>query len=144
MVDRTREAWVSAVAVLKGDATLAGLVGARVYDRVPNPATYPFVSVECVVTGPLGEYDDRVWELVLRITGWARDTGTIAAGDMATRISRAIYTALQNAALALADDGAAPVTVLCRAQTGSGRVIRDAGDEESVRASHDFHIITDR
>lgn len=88
------------VAALRGDATLANFVGARVYDMQPADAVYPFVSL-----GPssfVSDNDECIEgrEETLQIDVWARDNGLM---HPCRAITDAVYGALHEATLSLDD-----------------------------------------
>lgn len=86
------------VALLKADAGVAAIVGARVYSKAPRRRTYPYVTI-----GPVGfrpERNDCMTRRIqdVQIDGWVRDEKVKAtANDLAD----AIHAALDQASLTL-------------------------------------------
>ncbi len=98
------------VARLKADAGVRALVGARVYDRVPEKAAFPYLVLDGVTETPTPA--DGLAE-ACTVAGvwraWVQDAGTSSATaprPVATRIARAVATALGGAALDLGADWA--------------------------------------
>lgn len=96
------------VAALKADAGVAALVGARVYDRVPEAADYPLLElgeVQSLADGHDCSADAA--EIYVTWHAWSRDqaTGaTPAARPTAARLAEAARAALHGASLSLGDD----------------------------------------
>ncbi len=79
------------VATLKADATLAALVGARVYDEPPQPVTRPFVRIGNVDVRPERAAAVTAWAVTFSVEGHSRPKqGRVEA----TRIAEAIVAAL--------------------------------------------------
>lgn len=92
------------VAALKADAAVAAIVGARVYDRVPEDVVFPFLVIDGVTETP-----DRAEDLAsVEVAGvwrvWVRDggrAGETAPRPRATTLASAVAVALDGAALDL-------------------------------------------
>lgn len=86
------------IAALKDSNELTQLVGARVYDRVPESARFPYVSLgpETVIEDGA---DDCVtgFEVFTRIDCWSRAVGRPECKN----IAGAVFDALNNAALSV-------------------------------------------
>lgn len=91
---------VALVTALKASAEVAALVGARIYDRVPTGATFPYVTVpdiQIVEDGAEGIVAD---ELFLDLHVWDRDAAGV--GTMRLKaIAGALRRTLDGATLAL-------------------------------------------
>ncbi|MBO9194329.1 DUF3168 domain-containing protein [Rhizobium sp. 16-449-1b] len=85
------------VARLKADAALTALVGGRVYDQPPSPATYPYVTIGEAQT----LRDDATCisgsKVYLTLHGWSTAVGY----PEAKRIAEAVAESLHLAPLAL-------------------------------------------
>lgn len=87
------------VAVLKANAGVAALVGARVYDEPPDSVTFPYVRVGTIDLAILrlsGECADE--DIVFSIEAHSRP---VAGRVEASRIAHAVRLALDDAALAV-------------------------------------------
>jgi hypothetical protein len=83
---------------LKADATLAGFIGARVYDSVPEGAAFPYVTVgDGQVVGDDNECADGS-EVFFQCHAWSRATGY----PEVKKIAAALRSALRSATLTLA------------------------------------------
>lgn len=88
------------VARLKADAAVTGLIGSRVYDRVPDAGTFPYVSF-----GPeqiLPDDADCItgFEISMQIDAWSRGVGF----PEVKRIAEAVRAALHAVELTLMDN----------------------------------------
>lgn len=101
--DAAHEVQVAIITCLKADAAVTALIGTRIYDRVPDGVTLPYVSF-----GPTQEVPEKVdgldlSELFVQLSIWSEDPG-FAEGR---RIAKAIVKALARDALTLADNAIA-------------------------------------
>lgn len=132
MADRTVEIQKAFVAILKADAGVAALVGARVYDKVPEATAFPYLSLGVVSGVPFDAEGLRGMQHIFDVHVWSRTVGAVEC----RRICAAVNEALHWAALTL--DGGA--SVFCRATSR-----RDMDDPDGV-TTHGvvtFEILTD-
>lgn len=88
MSDASLEVQKALIAALKADATLAGLVSTRIYDRAPDNEPHPHVSLGPQFSQPANEtVDADGWETVITIDTWSRKPGRVEAN----RIAKAIF-----------------------------------------------------
>lgn len=89
------------VEALKADATVAGLVGARILDRVPEKATFPFVELGDMRVEDGGiDCAPGACTITFALHVWSRATGAREA----KKIAGASRAALDGAELDLGDD----------------------------------------
>lgn len=133
-VARPYELQVAITAALKADSALAALVGTRVYDRVPQAVTFPFVEV----TQDIGEPFDAIgldgWEQLIRIDIWSRTGGRSVE---ATQIAAASYAALHNVSLSLASGD----FINGRMIPGGQQMLRE-DDQETVHVLQRYRYVT--
>lgn len=106
----------AAITALKADADLGGMVGTRIYDRVPEKAAgkagveTPYVSLGPMssVTADADCIDGE--EITLQFDVWSRGDGDAYGGREARRIMAAIRRALSDAELVLADNALVTLT----------------------------------
>jgi hypothetical protein len=103
------------VARLKAFAPLAALVGPRIYDRVPDVATFPYVSF-----GPEDSASDDAdcitgFEITMQLDAWSRAVGF----PEVKRVAEAVRVALHYYELPLSDNA------LVSLQHRQTRVLRD-------------------
>ncbi|MET4294717.1 hypothetical protein ABIB06_006550 [Bradyrhizobium sp. LB8.2] len=72
MADNARALLKQAVAVLKANPTLAGIVGERVVGAVPKKPVYPFVLITCNSV-PFSSQSFAGMEHTLRVQAFARE-----------------------------------------------------------------------
>ena len=99
MSDPSLELQAAVVAKLKASTTVQAVVGnpARVYDRVPPDATFPYISLgDFQVLPDKADCIDGT-EVYVNIDAWERDK----TFPMAKKISKAIVAALDDQALTL-------------------------------------------
>jgi uncharacterized protein DUF3168 len=95
MSDPSLELQAALVGKLKADAGVQAVVGQRVYDRVPNNPTFPYISLgDNQVLPDKADCIDGT-EVFWQIDGWERDQ----TFPMAKQISKAIVAALDDQAL---------------------------------------------
>lgn len=82
---------------LVGDASLSSLVGGRVYDRPPQDAAFPFVTLGDTEVEPDGAGSEGAAIHRLALSVWSRARGRREAKE----IMSVIDAALQDASLAL-------------------------------------------
>ncbi len=117
---------------LNADPAIASLVGDRIYDRVPNVPTYPYVSFgDTQVLPELGEGTDGV-EAFVTIHAWERFKGF----DAVKSIARLIIVALHDVELTISDN------VLLSILLESARHLRDP-DGLTSHSVLTFQILTD-
>ena len=86
------------VATLKADAAVNALIAGRVYDRVPSPATFPYVVVgDDQVSQAHAQCLEGSTEVFSSLHAWSREVGKVEA----KKIAGAVVTALNGAPLAL-------------------------------------------
>lgn len=91
-IDPDLELQGAIIATLKADATVAALVGDRVFDTVTPEAAFPYITY-----GPTTVLEDDAdcitgHEVGIQIHSWSREVGT----PEAKRINDAIHAALHN------------------------------------------------
>jgi hypothetical protein len=90
-MDSTLELQKTLVALLKADATLAAIVGARVYDTPPQDPAYPYVSFG-PSKGLSWDTDTGLgWDASLQIDTWSRKPGRVEAAQIMTAINAAVH-----------------------------------------------------
>jgi hypothetical protein len=97
MSDPSLALQAAVVAALKADATLTGLVGQRIYDRVPAGASFPYVALgsdEVLDDGYDIDCGDG-YEIFSALHVWSRAVGQVEM----KRIAGACRDALHDAAL---------------------------------------------
>ncbi len=120
------------VARLKADAQISSLVGDRVYDRVPNVPTYPYVSYgDTQILPELGEGTDGV-EAFVTIHAWERFKGF----DDVKSIAKLVIASLHDVDLTISDN------VLLSILLESARHLRDP-DGLTSHSVLTFQILTD-
>lgn len=75
------------VAALKADAALQGLVGGRVFDRVPGDAAYPYVSLGDETVVDDGDQCHAGAETSLTLDVWSDEVGRVQAKQIAARVA---------------------------------------------------------
>lgn len=132
MADRTLAVQAALVDALKADAGVAALVGTRVYDRAPQGAAHPLITVRHVSTVPFDGVGLRGREALWSVDVWSREPGSAETRE----ILAAIHAALHWASLTLS----AGSVVFCR-ENG----MRDFRDPDGVttRGVADFIILTE-
>jgi hypothetical protein len=85
------------IAALRTNAPLAALVGQAVYERVPNPVTWPYLRYGVDILSPYEATGTSGGDLALTIHVFAKGP----ASDQARQIVRAVHVALDGARLAL-------------------------------------------
>jgi len=116
---------------LAGDSALVAVVGARIYDRVPVHATYPFVSFGQVVTAPWSGDAFEGAETFWTVDTWSRAGGRVELSAMMTRV----HAVLHDAALPLS------TLSLVSSRLSDGRVLPDP-DNETLHGVQRFRILT--
>lgn len=133
MPDHSGAIHVAVVAALVNAPALAAIVGARVYDSVPQETTYPF----CQVTVETGEPYDGVrldgWECLVRVDHWSRNGGRV---QEAHEMAAASYGALHNAEIAIAGVGFVHIRLL----PGGQRIVRET-DDRTIEAIQRFRVV---
>lgn len=98
MSDPSLELQAAIVAALKSPAALPAAVGGRVYDQVPDLATYPYVTLgDCQVLPDKAGGIDGV-EVFSQIDVWTRTVGYVET----KQIAKAVVAKLDDQALAVA------------------------------------------
>jgi len=97
--DSTLEVQKAVVAALKADADVTALVSTRIYDRVPQAATFPYVEIHDALGQPAVETrSGEGFEVLLTLGIWSRSqAGTVEA----KQIAAAIVDVLNNSTLTL-------------------------------------------
>lgn len=127
MSDSSLPVQAAIVAALKADAEVAGLVGARVYDRAPEAVAFPYVSFGPEAGEPFDAAALSGWDATIQIDTWSRKGGRVEA----KAIMAAISARLHRGALTVA--GHALVFLLLEFQT-----VLDGGDGETVHGVQRF------
>jgi hypothetical protein len=97
MTDSTLEIQKAFVAALKADATLAALVGTRIYDEPPQNPAYPNVTFGPVTADAWDSDGTLGWEAFVQIDAWSEKPGK----PEVSRIMAAIKTVLHRSTLTL-------------------------------------------
>lgn len=108
------------IARLKADATVAGFVGARVYDRPPDSSpTSPYLSMGPWTSIP-DDYDciDSV-EITGQIDAWSWGSGEAFGSAQVSKIADAVWRSLHNAEFTLTTNALATM------QWELTRILRD-------------------
>lgn len=100
MTSPTYELQGQIVALLKASPDLSGIIGGRVYDRVPEGVQFPYVSF-----GPSDEASDDAdcidgFVVTMQLDAWSRDVGF----PECRRITDAVRRALTVDAIQLTDN----------------------------------------
>ncbi len=120
------------VAQLNADAQIVGLIDDRIYDRVPNLPTYPYVAFgDTQVLPELGEGTDSV-EAFVTIHVWERFKGF----DNVKSVAKLIAASLHDAELTIAGN------VLLSILLQSSRTLRDP-DGLTSHGVLTFQVLTD-
>jgi len=98
--DAAHELQVAIVACLKADADVTALIAGRVYDRVPQGVTLPYVSFGTTQELPEDADGLDLSDLSIQISVWSDDPG-FAEGR---RIAKAVIKALSGDTLTLNDN----------------------------------------
>ncbi len=106
MADRTVEIQKAIVGVLRAHAGTSALVSSRIYDRAPESATFPFLTLGVVAGIPFDGEALRGMRHIFDVHAWSR---TVSAVEC-RRIVAQVFDALHWADLTL--DGGTPV--ICR------------------------------
>ena len=77
-------------AALTGDATLAALVGDRVYDHAPQDATFPYLVIGEATAAGFDTKTEEGMEQTLTIHGWSRYRGLKEVKDMMAAVTGAL------------------------------------------------------
>jgi hypothetical protein len=132
VADRTLEVQKALVLRLKSVSAVTSLVSTRVYDRAPEKAAFPYISIGDVAATPFDAQLLRGYEALWQIHAWSRKPGAVQC----RQVLAAAHGALHWHSLNL-DAGAA---VICRV---SGK--RDLKDPDGVTTHGilDLTILTD-
>lgn len=79
------------VAALKAAAPVSALVGARVFDRVPPDAAYPYVNVGEIQLLPEDTDCGESAEVFVTIHVWSNTPGAVQARDLAAKVRAALH-----------------------------------------------------
>lgn len=132
MADSTLPVQAAIVAALKADAGVAALVGGRVYDRAPEDAAFPYLSIGPEIAQPFEAQALDGWEMSLQLDAWSRKPGRVEC----RQIMAASYAALHDAALSVA--GEHLVMVVLELQ-----LTMDDPDGVTTHGVQKFRIITE-
>lgn len=134
MADPSLALQAAVIQVLKGDSGIDGLVGDRVYDRVPKSAIKPYIvyGSDQVLRDDIGDCGEG-WEVFISIHAWSESVGQ----PQVKRIGSAIVTALHNSFLDLTSDFR-----LVDFQHNETRYLRDP-DGLSTQAIVEFRALVD-
>lgn len=97
MSDPSLEMQGAVFAALQADAAVSALVAGRVYDRVPETATFPYIQIGSFQTLDDGADCIDATEVFATIHAWSRSVGQVEA----KRIASAVRAALHDKPLAL-------------------------------------------
>jgi hypothetical protein len=78
------------VAILKADATMAAIVGGRIYDGVPTDAVMPYVSLGLFQMIPDSGDCLNGGEAIIQLDGWALGPATVQAKQLGAAIAYAL------------------------------------------------------
>lgn len=131
MPDSGVDVQAAVIGLLRADASVAALVGNRIYDRAPQHPTYPFIELGAVSAQPdFGTHSGEGWDEIMQIHAWSRS----AAGRVEAKLIRqAIVQALHDAKPAL--DGLIAMRVV-------GAVLREERDHETTQAIIRLRVMT--
>lgn len=90
--DSTLALQAAIVSALKAGAGVAGLVGGRVYDRPPQRAALPYISLGVEQAAPYEAHDLDGWDVSWQIDCWSRKPGRVEI----RRVMSAIHETLHN------------------------------------------------
>lgn len=133
-VARAYELQVAITTALKADAAVAALVGTRVYDRVPQAVTFPFIEVTQDIGEPFDGMGMDGWEQLMTLDIWSRTGGRSVE---ATQIAAATYAALHNADLSLSTGD----FINGRMLPGGQQMLKE-DDQETVHVLQRFRYVT--
>lgn len=85
------------VAALTADAGLDAIIDGRVYDHVPQGASFPYVVIGDMSSAPLDTVTDKGMQITLNVLCWSRYRGKKQVRDM----QAAVYDALHRQALTI-------------------------------------------
>ena len=91
MADRTLELQKAVVAALKASAGVSALAGGRVYDRVPEGAGFPHVSIGDVFANDFGAQGLEGTDAIMRIDVWSRAVGKVELRRLMAAIVAALH-----------------------------------------------------
>lgn len=91
MADPTLPLQAALVAALKGDAGVSALVGARVYDRAPENAAFPFVSLGPERAEPFDAQGTDGREIVWQIDCWSESAGRVEARAIMAAVAARLH-----------------------------------------------------
>lgn len=97
MADDTQGVLDAVIALLRADAGVAALVGARVFDQATPGGAFPYVSVGPVFGQPVEAQLLDGWACVVTLESWSRGFG----GVELRAIMAAVQAALNGAALSV-------------------------------------------
>ena len=72
MSDNSLELQKAIVLAFRADATIGGLAGDRIYDLVPQPVTFPYVSFGPSFSEPYDGAAMDGWECLIELHTWSR------------------------------------------------------------------------
>lgn len=131
--DSTLEVQKAVVAALKADAGLIAVVGTRIYDDVPQNATFPYVTFDNFLGEPAVEtLSGEGFEVLLTLSIWSRSK---AGRVQALQAAAAIVDILNNSTLTL-DSKTVVMTLL------AGQVARRS-DAETTQVIQRWQFVTD-
>lgn len=133
MADRSGEMHKAVIAALKAAAPVSAIVAARVYDRIPQSAAFPYIQITMDAGEPWDGVNLDGWECVFRVDHWSRKRG---ASIQSYQMAAGAYEALHDQALTL-DAGA---LVLGRLLPSGARLIRDQ-DGETVHVEQRYRFV---
>lgn len=92
MASPSYELQVAIVTRLKADAVISGMVGNRIYDRVPDGAPFPYITIgEADETSDDADCIDA-FELSIDIDVWSRDPGFKESKEISDAVRKALKT----------------------------------------------------
>lgn len=132
MADRTLEIQAAFVAALKAHAGVSALVGARVYDRIPEAAAVPNISIGSVSGDPFDAVGLRGQRNIFDVHAWSEKPGAVECRQIMAQINDALHWA----DLTLSAGTAVRCNVISK---------RDTADPDGVthHGTVTFEIITD-
>ena len=89
-------------ALLTGDAELMALIDG-VYDEVPEPAPYPYLTIRDSMSTPHGTHSGYGEQVTITVHTWTQYAGNAAGDEIAARVHALLHQ--QHAALSPLVDG---------------------------------------
>lgn len=91
MADTTIQVQKAIFDILKADVTIAGLVGTRIFDTVPDKTDFPYINFEPFDSATEETKDQDGQMHSFQIDVWSRYRGTIKAREIIAAIRDAVH-----------------------------------------------------